>query len=124
MTEPTVAEPDHPELLAFWELARFHAKLNAAPSYFGPTTLEALTPPAWTFGDAAADADTFAQGVLAREGGETTAPRTDYDDALPETGVLSILCDGSGRPVALLETTGVDAVDDDVVERFRVVYRA
>ena len=31
-------EFDHEELRVFWELARYHAKLNAAPTYFGPTT--------------------------------------------------------------------------------------
>ena len=30
--------------------ARFHAKLNVAPTYFGPTTLEVVPPPAWSFG--------------------------------------------------------------------------
>ena len=40
-------EFDHEELRVFWELARYHAKLNAAPTYFGPTTLESVPPPAW-----------------------------------------------------------------------------
>jgi hypothetical protein len=35
-----------------------------------------------------------------------------------------VLCDGSGKPAALLETTAVDDVGGTVVERFRVVYRA
>ena len=39
-------EFDHEELRVFWDLARFHAKLNAAPTYFGPTTLESVPPPA------------------------------------------------------------------------------
>lgn len=122
MSEPSV-EPDHPELMAFWDLARFHARLNAAPSYFGPTTLESLPPPAWSFGDTVEEADTFAREVLAGDGGRTTSPRADYGEELPEAGVLSILCDGAGRPVALLETSGVQAGPDEVVERFRVVYR-
>ena len=44
-------EFDHEELRVFWDLARFHAKLNAAPTYFGPTTLESVPPPAWAYGD-------------------------------------------------------------------------
>ena len=122
MSEPT-AEPDHPELMAFWDLARFHARLNAAPSYFGPTTLESVPPPAWSFGESVEEADAFAAEVLAGEGGQTSSPRADYGEELPEAGVLSILCNGSGRPVALLETSGVETGQDEVVERFRVVYR-
>ena len=45
--EPGEVEFDHEELRVFWDLARFHAKLNAAPTYFGPTTLESVPPPAW-----------------------------------------------------------------------------
>ncbi len=49
MSEPDVdlseIEFDHEELRVFWELARYHAKLNAAPTYFGPTTLESVPPP-------------------------------------------------------------------------------
>ena len=41
---------DEAAVRAFWDLARFHAKLNTAPSYFGPTTLEVVPPPAWSFG--------------------------------------------------------------------------
>ena len=124
---PHDLEPDHPEVRAFWELARFHAKFNSAPSYFGPTTLEVVVPPAWSYGDAREEADDFVTAVLAGEVSSTEAARSEYDDAeapLPTTGSLSILCDGSGRPVALLETTHVDAEGDRVVEGFRIVYRA
>lgn len=117
-------EFDHDELRVFWDLARFHAKLNAAPSYFGPTTLESVPPPAWSFGESAGQSDAFVAEALAAEGGETTAPVADYDGAIPETGVLSILCDGSGKPRALVEITEVTVTHDQVVEAFRVVYRA
>ena len=42
---------------------------------------------------------------------------------LPEEGVLSILCDGEGRPRALVETTAVAVDGDEVREQFRVVYQ-
>lgn len=116
-------EFDHEELRVFWELARFHAKLNAAPTYFGPTTLESVPPPAWAYGDAAAESDAFAARVLADEHGETTATAADYAGELPQVGVLSILCDGSGVPRALVEVTGVTVAGDDVVESFKVVYQ-
>lgn len=115
---------DHEELRVFWELARYHAKLNAAPTYFGPTTLESVPPPAWAYGESAEESDTFVTQVLADEGGATTATTEEYAGELPVAGVLSILCDGSGVPRALVEVTEVAVTGDDVVESFRVVYRA
>jgi uncharacterized protein YhfF len=115
-------EFDHEELRVFWELARYHAKLNAAPTYFGPTTLESVPPPAWAYGDAAGESDAFVAQVLADDEGRTSAPTDDYGGDLPETGVLSILCDGSGVPRALVEVTDVVVSDDQVVETFKVVY--
>ncbi len=128
MSEPEVdlseIEFDHEELRVFWDLARFHAKLNAAPTYFGPTTLESVPPPAWAYGDSAEESDGFVAQVLADDGGETTAALSDYAGQLPEPGVLSILCDGAGRPRALVEVTDVRAEGDQVVEAFKVVYQA
>jgi hypothetical protein len=117
-------EFDHEELRVFWELARFHAKLNAAPTYFGPTTLESVPPPAWAYGDAAGESDAFVAQVLADERGETTATAGDYAGELPQIGVLSILCDGSGVPRALVEVDGVTVSGGDVIESFKVVYQA
>jgi uncharacterized protein YhfF len=128
MSDPEVdlseIEFDHEELRVFWDLARFHAKLNAAPTYFGPTTLESVPPPAWSFGESAEQSDEFVTSVLAEEGGETTAPLADYDGETPQAGVLSILCDGSGKPRALVEVTDVTVTDDQVVEAFQVVYQS
>ena len=128
MSDPEVdlseIEFDHEELRVFWDLARFHAKLNAAPTYFGPTTLESVPPPAWSFGESSEQSDEFVVGVLAAEGGETTAPLADYHGEMPETGVLSILCDGSGKPRALVEVSDVTVTADEVVEAFRVVYQS
>jgi uncharacterized protein YhfF len=115
-------EFDHEELRVFWELARYHAKLNAAPTYFGPTTLESVPPPAWAYGDSTEESDAFVAQVLTDDEGRTSAPSEDYAGDLPETGVLSILCDGSGVPRALVEVTEVAVSDDEVVESFRVVY--
>ncbi len=121
--DATVTEPDHPEVRAFWDVARMHAKMNAAPSYFGPTPLESVPPPAWSFGSDPAEADAFVEAALADEAGTTTAPLADYDGMLPEEGVLSILCDGEGRPRALVEVTSVEVSGDEVREHFRVVHR-
>ena len=115
---------DHEELRVFWDLARFHAKLNAAPTYFGPTTLESVPPPAWAYGDSAEESDAYVATVLAEERGSTTAAVADYAGDLPRAGVLSILCDGSGRPRALVEVSDVTVVGDEVTESFEVVYQA
>ena len=73
------------------------------------------------------EADTFVVSVLAGDVTSTEAARSEYDDAeapLPTPGSLSILCDGSGKPAALIETTGIEERGDQVAEHFRVVYRA
>lgn len=96
---------------AFWELARFHAKLNAAPTYFGPTALEVVPPPAWAFGADAEQADALLQLVLAGTKTATASALRDYerDEApLPQVGSLSIIVDGRGHPRALIETTAVE----------------
>ena len=42
---------------------------------------------------------------------------------MPVAGSLSILCNGAGHPVALLEIEEVE-IGADIVEHFRVIYRA
>ena len=121
--DPSDVEFDHEELRVFWDLARYHAKLNAAPTYFGPTTLESVPPPAWAWGETPEESDDFVASVLADEAGRTSAPVSDYDGELPEVGVLSILCDGAGTPRALVEVSGVRVEADEVVESFTVVYQ-
>ena len=116
-------EFDHEELRVFWELARYHAKLNAAPTYFGPTTLESVPPPAWAYGESAGESDAFVAQVLTDEQGETTATAEEYAGEYPATGTLSILCDGSGVPRALVEVSDVTVSGDQVVESFKVVYQ-
>jgi uncharacterized protein YhfF len=107
------------EVEAFWDLARFHAKLNAAPTYFGPTTLEVVPPPAWSFGATPEHADELLRLVLA---GTKTATATSFWDfetegeELPRAGTLSIIVDGAGHPHALIETTEVTVVPFDEVD--------
>ncbi|QZY27598.1 ASCH domain-containing protein [Nocardioides coralli] len=104
---------------AFWNLARFHAKLNAAPTYFGPTTLEVVPPPAWSFGATPEQADELLSLVLAGEKTATASALWDYeadDEELPQAGTLSIVLDGAGHPHALIETTDVTVVPFDEVD--------
>lgn len=113
---------------AFWNLARFHARLNAAPSYFGQTALESVPPPTWSFGDVAADgaseedpdAELFA--LLETGAASLSAPVADYGGELPEVGTLAIVVDGDGIPRALVQTTAVHHDGESVTEEFSVVY--
>ncbi len=100
------------QIEAFWDLARFHARLNVAPAYFGPTTLEMVPPPAWSFGSSPAQADALLALVLAGTKTATASALSDYEpeEPLPEIGALGIVLDGAGHPRALIETTGVTVV--------------
>ena len=92
-------------LEGFWRRAIFRAGINLVPSYFGPTPLEVIRPPAWAFGTTAEESDTFLLGLLE---GRTTAiagSLRDYQaegDQLPEVGELGIVVDGHDRPTALV----------------------
>lgn len=102
----------------FWELARVHAKLNVSAAYFGPTPLDSVPPPAWSFGANAAQADELLDLVLAGTKTATASALWDYeadDEPLPEQGALSIILDGAGRPRALIESTEVEVVPFDEV---------
>lgn len=127
MDEPSSpTESQEQAVQAFWDIARFHAKLNTAPAYFGPTTLEVVPPPTWSFGDAPGSERLLAE-LLSGSMSTLTAPTSDYEstgEPLPEPGSLSILLDGGGRPVALLEVTEVEVAGSTVTEHLRVVYRA
>lgn len=104
---------------SFWDLARFHAKMNTAPSYFGPTTLEMVPPPAWAFGATEQEADELLALVLAGTKTATASAHTDYeleDEPLPQPGTLGIVLDGAGHPRALVETTDVRVVAFDQVD--------
>ncbi len=104
---------------AFWNLARFHAKFNAAPTYFGPTTLEVVPPPAWSFGANAEHADGLLRLVLDGTKTATASALWDFEadgEALPEAGSLSIILDGAGHPHALIETTEVTVAPFDEVD--------
>jgi len=103
-TEQEVGDVDE-ALERFWRRAVFRAKLNHVPSYFGPTPLEVVRPPAWSFGTTAEEATGFLRDLLA---GRTTAiagSLRDYradDGQVPETGELGIVVDGDGTPTALV----------------------
>jgi uncharacterized protein YhfF len=93
--------------------------MNTAPSYFGPTTLEVVPPPAWSFGASAEEADALLALVLDGTKTATASAHADYateGEPLPEPGTLGIVLDGAGNPRALVETTDVRVVAFDEVD--------
>lgn len=114
----TDADPPS-EVEAFWNLARFHAKLNVIPAYFGPTPLEVVPPPAWSFGASAEQADELLRLVLDGTKTATATALWDFEaegEELPEPDSMSIILDGAGHPHALIETTDVAVVPFDEVD--------
>jgi uncharacterized protein YhfF len=98
---------------AFWAVAARRARLSRMPGYFGPTALESLPPPAWSFGVTREQADEFLALVLAGTKSATASSAWDYQasgEPLPCVGTLGILLDGLERPRALVVTTAVEVV--------------
>lgn len=110
----------------FWDLAKVHARLNPAPSYFGPTALEAVTPPAFQLGEAASEADAAVAALVQEREVVLTTPSSAFGEGegLPVAGALAIVLDGSGHPRALVETAEVSVDAGTVTERLRVVFDA
>lgn len=144
MTTESYSEEIDDALESFWRQAVFRARLNHIPSYFGPTALEVVRPPAWSFGTTSAEADRFLREAVS---GTTTAiagSLREYaagGEPLPEEGEMGIVVDGAGRPRALILTTeirslpyaavGTDTVVEGsgfspdtemLVQRFQVLY--
>ena len=111
--------PSMDDVERFWQQARRQARIEALPGYFGPTTLEVLAPPTWSFGATAEEADALLALVLRGEKTATSSALRDYeaeDSPLPEVGALDIVLDSGGRPRVLLETTQVQVTPFDEVD--------
>ncbi|MCB7137878.1 ASCH domain-containing protein [Cellulosimicrobium marinum] len=100
------------EILEFWEAARPSAGLGKLGVVIGTGVAESVPPPAWSFGDNPALADSLLEAVLSGAKTSTSSSLWEYDDQtpVPEKGELSILLDGEGHPRALIRTTAVDIV--------------
>lgn len=121
MTEPTedTGAVDDAEIAAFWEVAKRRGKLTLIPGYFGPTPVESVQPPAWSFGATPEHADELLDLVLAGTKTATASALWDFeadDEPLPEPGMLGILLDSAGEPRALIVTTEVSVVPFDEVD--------
>ncbi|XCB29242.1 ASCH domain-containing protein [Arcanobacterium hippocoleae] len=109
MTE--IIEPNTVDLDAFWTHAINAAQLNQAEAFTGQDDLISLRPAAFAFGDTAEMADRLCELVLAGKKRATSSYGPAYlaeDVDYPTVGDLGILCDGSGRPRALLRTSKVE----------------
>jgi uncharacterized protein YhfF len=101
------------ELQEFWEAARIRTGVTRTAVVTGMSAEATVPPPAWAFGDNPRLADELLDLVLA---GTKTATATSVaelelgDEPIPQAGDLSIILDGSGRPRALIRTTGVEIV--------------
>ena len=110
---PEPAEDREAELQAFWEVARVRANLNRLAVYTGPTPLDILRPPDWSFGSGPEMADQLIELVLDGTKTATASALSDYEAAgeeVPRAGDLSIVTDGAGHPGALIVTTEVQVV--------------
>lgn len=113
-TSPTQDEA----IAAFWEIAKHQANLVSIPGYFGPTPVESVPPPAWSFGATPEHAEELLQLVLDGTKTATASALWDYGsgaELLPQPGTLGIVLDGDDRPRALLMTTDVHVVPFDQV---------
>lgn len=119
MTEQPNSGAYNPEVAAFWEVARRHAKLGEAPGELGVRPLQVIQSPAWSFGATPELADELLALVLAGTKTATAGSLWDYeaeDEPLPSVGALSILLDGADHPRALIVTTHVEVRPFDQVD--------
>lgn len=122
------ADPQTELVEAFWTEARVRSGLAGEEIYQGVSSSAVLRPPAWSFGDTREMADELCALVLSGRKTMTSSPAWAYDaddgdgdgdgdgEPMPEAGSVTILCDGSGSPRALLRTTRVRVVPFDEVE--------
>lgn len=104
---------------AFWDVAKHRTNMVGVPGYFGPTPVESVPPPTWSFGGTPEQADELLHLVLGGIKTATASALWDYEaegQALPEPGTLGIVLDGAGRPRALVMTTEISVVRFDEVE--------
>lgn len=106
-----IIEPKAIDLDAFWIHAINAARLNQAEAFDGQDDLLSLRPAAFAFGDTAEMADHLCELVVTGQKKATSSYGPAYlaeDVDYPTVGDLGILCDGQGRPWALLRTSKVE----------------
>lgn len=104
---------------AFWRRSVYKAGINNMPSYFGPTPLEVVRPPAWSWGENDQDADAFVDSLMAGRTTGFAVPAHAYadDEPAPEIGEMGIVLDSGMQPRALVVTTEVLTVASGELDR-------
>lgn len=123
--------PNENEVIEFFNAAMQVVGFEGNNSaLFGQQSWDSLLPPAFQFSDDRTEATQIAQKVLTGEKTEFETPEADFvnsGSSLPEDGDMSIICDGLGNPVALVQDTSVTVVGRGpkghiVVEHFDCIY--
>lgn len=125
--------PDLQAVNEFWAEASDQIEAHSDSALFGEQTEVGLFPPAFQFSDDRAEATRMAEEVLKGTRASFSTPLHDFTDqglALPALGDMSIVCDGDGKPVALISDTDVQTEVKGsnpnhkvVVETFTVLFR-
>lgn len=125
--------PDLQAVNEFWAQASDKINVHSDSALFGEQSEAGLFPPAFQFSDNRAEATLMAHEVLNGSRTSFSTPLHDFTDqglALPALGDLSIICDGDGKPVALISDTDVQTEAKGsnpnhkvVVETFTVLFR-
>lgn len=105
-----ILDPIDGDLESFWTRATTAGKLYRAEGVGGQSDLTSLRPGAYALGDSREMADRLCDLVLTGHKRATSSFEPAYeaeDIPLPEPGDMAILCDGSGRPRALIRTNDV-----------------
>lgn len=105
--------PAEADLEAFWTHAIIAGRLNPIDGVGGQTDLVSLRPGAFAFGETRRAANELAELVIAGRKTATSSYSAAYgaeDESFPGVDDLWILCDGEGRPRALLRNTEVKVV--------------
>lgn len=108
---------------AFWRHAVFKARINHLPTYFGPTPLEVVRPPAWSWGESDEDADAFVDALVAGRTTGFAVPADAYaeEEPAPEIGEMGIVLDSGMQPRALVVTVEVLTVTSGELDRASTV---
>lgn len=119
VSEEPARDPDPRALALFWAEASKVIGLTRLDVVVGSTPTALVPPPAWQFGLTAREATELAERIIAGTTSASSSPLADYESAgepLPEPNALGIVCDGAGRPQALVRTDAVDVVPFDAVD--------
>lgn len=122
-------DPNDEVVQSFWEVARRKVGWAGIEVFVGQRVNTALLPPAAHLADLASEATELARQVRDGDLTQSVVALEEYEGnqaELPHPGDLTIICDGEGIPLALVQTTGVNIEQDSegqvVVEEFRSLY--